>query len=140
MDKRGTWQKFKRPWVWGSLAFLLAAVVFYEFEPLRYRDLTLEQPPVCGPEHSGAHHNSKFETAWESDRFVVRATEYPNCAEEFERASVHVVGDRVLLRIRYHSPTGESFACHCRKVTVVRLANLEKRDYRVVRISLLPWP
>ncbi len=140
MDMHGAWQKFKRPRVWIPLAVFAAAWAFYEFEPLRHRDLTWESPATCAGEDSGAYWSATFTTSWEGPVFVIRATEYPNCADQFEKGSVHIVGNRALLRIRYHSPTGESFACHCKRVTVARLAGLEKRDYKVVRISLLPWP
>ncbi len=125
----------------GAAAVLIVALCawgFLEFEPLRHRELTYEAPPTCPGGH-GAWGRDTYLASWEGAMLLIHATEYPNCAEEVERVSAHVIDDLVILRIRYYSPSGDTYACDCQKVTVVRLAGLEKRDYRVSRISLYPW-
>lgn len=134
MDARSAWQKLKRRRIGVPLALFAALWAFYEFEPLRHRDLAYEAPPRCTGQDAGPAHPGSYATNWEGPVFVIQATEYPNCAEQVERVSAHVVGERVLLRIRYHSPTGESYACDCRTKTTVRIGSLDKRNYRVVRI------
>ena len=118
----------------GLLAFGAAAWAFQEFEPLRHRALSYEEPPACGSD-SGGWQPASYETSWEGASFVIKAREYPNCADEkVSKVSAHVIGERIFLRIRYDSPSGETYACHCSRVTHVRIRELEKRDYRVVPV------
>lgn len=132
MEQQNAAQRTKRRAVAGILVFVLAVWAFLEFEPLRHRALTYDAPAAC--KGDGGWRPSTYSTAWEGATFLIRATEYPNCAEEVKRVSAHVIGDRVLLRIRYHSPSGETYACHCPRVAHVRLDGLDKRDYRIVPV------
>lgn len=116
------------------LATLLAAWAFFEFEPLRHRELSHETMPGCVS--SGGWRPGMYTTRWEGTTLLVRASEHPNCAEEVKRVSAHVLDDRILLRIRYRSSSGGSYACHCQKVTLVRLSGLAQREYRVIPV----WP
>ena len=111
-----------------------AAWAFIEFEPLRHRALTYEMPAACGS-GNGGWQPATYATRWEGPALLIKATEYPNCADEtVSRVSAHVLGERVFLRIGYHSPSGESYACHCPRTVNVRLDGLEKRDYRIVPV------
>ncbi len=117
----------------GVLLVVLGAWAFFEFEPLRHRALTYDEPSACRGD--GGWRPGSYLTSWDGATLLIRATEYPNCADEkVKRVSAHVIGERVLLRIRYHSPSGGTYVCHCLRVTQVRLAGLEKRDYRVVPV------
>jgi hypothetical protein len=128
-------QRRKRRWMAGLLVFVAAAWAFTEFEPLRHRALAYESPQGCGGDHHGGWQRGTYATSWEGSRLLIQATEYPNCADEIvSGVSAHVIGERVFLRVRYHSPSGDTYACHCPKAISVRLEGLEKRDYRVVPV------
>jgi hypothetical protein len=135
MEPDGAGQRKKRRWIAGLLVFAAAAWAFAEFEPLRHRALSYEYARDCGTDHHGGWQRGAYATGWEGTVLTIRATEYPNCADEVvSRVSAHVLGERVFLRIGYHSPSGNTYACHCPKVVNVRLDGLEKRDYRVVPV------
>ncbi len=133
MEQQNAGQRTKLLATAGVLVLVFAVWAFLEFEPLRHRALTYEEPSAC--RGNGGWQPAAYSTSWEGATFLIRATEYPNCADEkVKRVSAHVIGERVFLRIRYHSPSGETYACHCLRVTQVRLAGLEKRDYRIMPV------
>jgi hypothetical protein len=135
MEQRGGRRDATRRWIAGLLAFFAASWAFVELEPLRHRALAYETPGACQAGASGGWQPAAYVTSWDGPTFLIRATEYPNCADEVvSRVSAHVFGDRVFLRIGYHAPSGESYACHCARMVNVRLTGLEKRDYRVVPV------
>ena len=135
MEQDGARRHGKRRWAAGLLVFVVAAWAFVEFEPLRHRALTYEMPATCGRDGSGGWRPATYATSWDGPALLIKAAEYPNCADEtVSRVSAHVLGERVFLRIGYHSPSGESYACHCARTVNVRLDGLEKRDYRIVPV------
>jgi hypothetical protein len=135
MEPDGARRRAKSRWIAGALVLALAAAwAFQEFEPLRHRSLAFETAPACD-HSSGAWNPPQYLTSWEGATFIIKANEYPNCADrKVQRVSAHVLGERIFLRIRSDAPWHESYACHCSRITHVRLAGLEKRDYRVVPI------
>ena len=134
MEQQDTGRRMARISAIVVVVMALGGWAFLEFEPLRHRAVSYETVPGC--ENSGGSRPGMYTTRWEGPTLLIRASEYPNCAEAVKRVSAHVLDDRLLLRIRYHSPSGERYACHCQKVTLVRLTDLPKRDYRVLPV----WP
>jgi len=135
MEVGGAKRRAKRRWIAGGLVFAVAAAWgFQEFEPLQHRALAFEAAPACDSS-SGAWNPPQYLTGWEGATFLIKASEYPNCADrKVGRVSAHVLGEKIFLRIRSDAPWHESYACHCSRITHVRLGGLDKRDYRVVPV------
>ena len=127
---------------WKRIAFCTVAVLavfifgawgFIAFEPFRHDALTYETPPSCAS--SSTPWENKLSAQWEQETFLIRASEFPNCAESVTQVSAQVIGSQVLLRIRYEAASGPRPACRCEKLTIIRLSGLAKRDYAVTRIG-----
>jgi len=117
-----------------SATLVIGAWIFLTFEPLKHEAIAFE---VAGECNASAPRDATVASSWNQDIFVIRAAEYPNCVEATKAVSAQIIGNQILLRITYHSPSGTYVACRCEKVTLVRLSELPRRDYVVTRIG---WP
>jgi len=107
--------------------------IVFELEPLAYAGVSYETPPSCAGSDAERARGNSVVSEWADGTLTVRTSICANCADRIGGVSAQVLGERILLKVRIASGDMHA-ACDCARPLIVRLANLPKRDYRILGV------
>ena len=115
------------------LLLTLAVGIVVILEPFKLTNVLLDASKTCEPQFEW---NATTTSQWDRDVLTVHVSACENCNRRIEGASAQVLGSFVLLRLMFS--TSPPAACNCPHSAVLRLADVPRRDYTVIRLGS-PW-
>lgn len=118
----------------GFGTLIVAIWIVIGVEPFKHKSMSYD---VLSCKQAKVSSDAKLTSHWDKDDFVISASACSNCSDHVESVSAQAIGNFVLIQLHFVT-SSVSAACNCEHPTIARLSELQKRDYKVLRIGS-PW-